>query len=68
MSDYVISSTPKKVLLRGFGAILEDATPDERDLMMASLPAVPRFLYSVWGKGAYIKDATAVRGVAPTGL
>ncbi len=47
---------------------MEDADPQERKLMMSAIPAVPRLLYTFIGKRAYIKNATAVRGVAPTGL
>ena len=68
LGTHAVEATPKKLLITGFGGILEDATPQERDMMMGVLPVPARLLYRVWGKGAYIKQATAVRGVAPTGL
>ena len=68
LGNHAVTATPKKLLITGFGGILEDATPQERDMMLGVLPAPARLLYRVWGKGAYIKQATAVRGVAPTGL
>jgi hypothetical protein len=37
-------------------------------MMLDVIPAVPKFLYQALGKRVYIKDATAVRGVAPVGL
>ncbi|MCH9815363.1 MAG: hypothetical protein K0U64_02780 [Actinomycetia bacterium] len=61
-------STPKKDLITGPELVMEDADPQERKLMMSAIPAVPRLLYTFIGKRAYIKNATAVRGVAPTGL
>jgi hypothetical protein len=61
-------TTPTQDLVKGLGGILEDATPDERDLMLGVIPAVPKFLYQAFGRRSYIKDATAVRGVAPVGL
>lgn len=48
--------------------ILEDATPADRDVMIGVIRAVPKLLYRAFGKRAYIKDATAVRGVAPVGM
>lgn len=68
LGEYVVGTTPKKVLINGFGGILEDATPQEREMMMGVLPLPGRLMYQFLGKRAYIKEATAVRGVAPTGL
>ena len=68
LAKHALASTPKQDLVKGLGGILEDATPAERDMMLGVIPAVPKFLYKAFGKRAYIKDATAVRGVAPVGL
>ena len=68
LSEYAVAHTPKSDLLKGIGGLLEDATPAERDMMLGHLPAVPKLLYKAYGRRAYIKDATAVRGVAPVGL
>jgi hemerythrin-like domain-containing protein len=68
LAQHALASTPKQDLVKGLGGILEDATPDERDMMLGVIPAVPKFLYRAFGKRAYIRDATAVRGVAPVGL
>ena len=68
LAKHAIATTPKPDLVKGLGGILEDATPDEREMMLAVIPAVPKLLYSAFGKRAYIKDATAVRGAAPVGL
>jgi hemerythrin-like domain-containing protein len=68
LAEYVLATTAKKDVLVGFGGLLEDATPEEREMMLGVLPAVPRVLYRVYGRRAYIKESTAVRGVAPVGL
>jgi len=68
LAKHALASTPKPDLIKGLGGILEDATPDERDMMLGVIPAVPKFLYRAFGRRSYIKDATAVRGVAPVGL
>ena len=68
LSKHALANTPKPDLIKGLGGILEDATADERDMMLGVIPAVPKFLYRTVGKRAYVKDAAAVRGVAPVGL
>jgi hemerythrin-like domain-containing protein len=68
LAKHALASTPKEDLIKGLGGILEDATPDEREMMLGVIPAVPKLLYRAFGRRAYIKDATAVRGVAPVGL
>jgi len=68
LGKYAVANTPKKDLLVGFGGVLEEASPDERTMMLGVLPAVPRVLYHLYGKRAYLKEATAVRGTTPVGL
>jgi hemerythrin-like domain-containing protein len=68
LAKHALASTPKPDLIKGLGGILEDASPDERDMMLGVIPAVPTLLYRAFGKRAYIKEATVVRGVAPVGL
>jgi hemerythrin-like domain-containing protein len=68
LGAYAIAHTPKSDLLRNIGGLLEDATPEERDLMLHHLPVVAKVLYRAVGRRSYIKMATAVRGVAPEGL
>ncbi len=68
LAKHALASTPKPDLIKGLGGILEDATADERDMMLGVIPAVPKLLYRTVGKRAYLKDAAAVRGVAPVGL
>ena len=68
LAEHALASTPKPDLIKGLGGILEDATADERDMMLGVIPAVPKLLYRTVGKRAYLKEAAAVRGVAPVGL
>jgi hemerythrin-like domain-containing protein len=68
LGEHAIAHTPKSDLLRNIGGLLEDATPEERDLMLHHIPAVAKVLYRAVGRRSYIRLATAVRGVAPVGL
>jgi hemerythrin superfamily protein len=68
LAKHALASTPKSDLITGLGGILEDATPEERDLMLGVIPAVPKLLFRAFGRRAYVKEATAVRGNAPVGL
>jgi hypothetical protein len=68
LAKHALAVTPKADLVKGLGGILEDATPAEREMMLGVIPAVPTFLYRAFGKRAYIREATAVRGAAPSGL
>jgi hemerythrin-like domain-containing protein len=68
LGQHAIAHTPRKDLLTGFAGILEDATAEERAMMMGVLPAVPKVLYRLVGRRAYVKQATAVRGAPPVGL
>ncbi len=68
LGKHAVATTPKSDLITGLGGIMEEATPEEREMMLAVIPAVPKLLYSAFGKRAYIKEATAVRGLAPVGL
>ena len=44
------------------GAMLEDATPDERANLMAKVPAPARLLYRVVGRDQYAREMKALRG------
>jgi hemerythrin-like domain-containing protein len=53
------------------GPMLAHLDQEEADILPLAqqhVTEVPKFLYMAFGKRAYIKDATAVRGVAPVGL
>ncbi len=68
LGEHAVAHTPKSDLLKNIGGVLEDATAEERDMMLHHLPAVAKVLNRAYGRRAYIKTATAVRGVAPVGL
>jgi len=44
-----------------FGCLMEDATPDERQQMLRSLPVPVRVLMRTWGAGHYRRYITKVR-------
>lgn len=68
LAEHATAHIPKADLLKSIGGILEDATPQEREMMLGVMPTVPKVLYRLMGRRAYIKEATAVRGAAPVGL
>jgi hypothetical protein len=47
-----------------FGMVLEDATPEEREAMIAILPAPVRFLMRTYGAWRYRRYVSSVRGEA----
>lgn len=68
LSEHAIGHTPKMDLLMGIGGILEDADSDERAMMLSVMPGAAKLMYRLFGRRAYIRHATAVRGTAPVGL
>lgn len=46
------------------GAMLEDATPAERDNLMAKVPAPARLLFRMVGQEQYVKEMRALRATA----
>jgi hypothetical protein len=68
LAKHATTHTPKAELLKGIGGVLEDATPQERQMMLGHMPAVAKVLYRVVGRRSYIREVTAVRGIAPVGL
>ncbi|GLW57984.1 hemerythrin domain-containing protein [Kitasatospora phosalacinea] len=55
-------SVPKAKLLVFLGAILEDATPQERQLFLSQMPAPARLLWRTLGTRLYRRTTTRVRG------
>ena len=53
---------PKDKMLYFLGVILEDASPAERQVMMANLPAPARFLWSIVGQRQYRRKVSKIRG------
>ena len=62
LGDHFVQSTPKSKLLVFLGAVLEDADGGERALMLSSLPAPARIVWSLLGRPLYARTVRRVRG------
>ena len=62
LGEHGIEEMDRKMLPILFGAILEDATPDERRAMLAKQPLGVRFLLRLVGARQYRRFVTRVRG------
>ncbi len=62
LGEHGIEEMDKKMLPILFGAILEDATPDERRALLAKQPLAVRVLLRVVGARQYRRFVTRVRG------
>jgi hemerythrin-like domain-containing protein len=68
LAEYTVGNTPQDQLLHLLGAILEDANPQERALMMSAVPPPALEEWAQSGRGAYVESVTAMRGVPPAPL
>lgn len=57
-----LETLPKNKVMIALGAILEDATPDERRYFLGKVPAIGRLFWHAVGKRQYARDAARVRG------
>jgi hemerythrin-like domain-containing protein len=57
-----IASLPKERLLSFLGAILEEATPDERTEFLARVPLAGRIGYRLVGQRRYLREVVELRG------
>ncbi|MFC5825500.1 hemerythrin domain-containing protein [Nonomuraea insulae] len=62
MGDHLVANTPKLTLLTLFGAVLEDANPAERAIVLSGLPAPVRVIWHVIGRPRYAHHIRRVRG------
>ena len=62
LGEHGIEQIDKKMLPILFGAILEEATPDERRAMLAKQPLLVRVILKVLGARQYRRFVTRVRG------
>ncbi|GAA3474828.1 hemerythrin domain-containing protein [Nonomuraea roseola] len=62
LGDHLVNNTPKLTLLTLFGAVLEDANPAERALVLSGLPAPVRLIWHVIGRPRYARHIRRVRG------
>ena len=53
--------TPKDKLMFFLGLILEDASPQERELMLGNLPAPARLLWHAVGKRSFERKIRRIR-------
>ncbi|MER7129781.1 hemerythrin domain-containing protein [Streptosporangium saharense] len=65
LGDHLVNNTPKLTLLTLFGAVLEDANPAERALVLGGLPAPVRAIWHVIGRPRYARYIRRVRGPRP---
>ncbi|MFD8559970.1 hemerythrin domain-containing protein [Streptosporangium canum] len=62
LGDHLVNNTPKLTLLTLFGAVLEDANPAERAIVLSGLPAPIRVIWHVIGRPRYARHIRRVRG------
>ncbi|WP_426507503.1 hemerythrin domain-containing protein [Dactylosporangium sp. McL0621] len=61
LGEHARTKTPKDKLLFMLGALLEDATPEERTRFLALLPLPARVLWKLVGKRSYDKQMREIR-------
>nr|WTB31868.1 hemerythrin domain-containing protein [Streptomyces sp. NBC_00830] len=61
LGDHLVNNTPKPTLLILLGAVLEDADPAERALVLGDLPAPVRAIWHVIGRPRYTRHIRRVR-------
>ncbi|WP_367130494.1 MULTISPECIES: hemerythrin domain-containing protein [Streptomyces] len=57
-----LAETPRNRLMIALGAILEDASPEEREEFLARLPLPARVLWKLLGQRQYRRETVRVRG------
>ncbi|GGK45240.1 hemerythrin domain-containing protein [Nocardia camponoti] len=61
LGEHLVANTPKLTLLTLFGMVLEDASPQERALLLSVLPAPVRGVWRVVGRPRYVRHMRRVR-------
>jgi hemerythrin-like domain-containing protein len=64
VGEHFVATTPKAQLLIFLGAVLEDATPEERATMLNAMPWVARIVWRSVGRRRYASHMRRVRGNA----
>ncbi|MFC4114077.1 hemerythrin domain-containing protein [Nonomuraea zeae] len=62
LGDHLVNSTPELTLLTLFGAVLEDASPAERAIVLSGLAIPARVVWHVIGRPRYARHIRRVRG------
>ncbi|MFG2179922.1 hemerythrin domain-containing protein [Streptomyces abikoensis] len=57
-----LAETPRNRLMIALGAVLEDASPEEREEFLARLPLPARLLWKLLGQRQYRRETARVRG------
>ncbi|WP_327089980.1 hemerythrin domain-containing protein [Nonomuraea sp. NBC_01738] len=64
LSESARGQIPKDRLLINLGALLEDATPWEREAFLGLMPGAARLLWKVVGRRQYRNEVARIRGAA----
>ena len=64
LGEHFVATTPKAQLLIFLGAVLEDATPEERTALLGAMPLVARLAWRSVGRRRYASHIRRVRGNA----
>lgn len=64
MAEHFQATTPKPKQLIFLGAVLEEATPDERAEILGTLPRPVRWLWHLAGSGRYTRHVRKIRSPA----
>ena len=64
LGEHFVATTPKAQLLIFLGAVLEDATPEERAILLSAMPLVARLVWRSVGRRRYASHIRRVRGQA----
>jgi hemerythrin-like domain-containing protein len=64
LGEHFVATTPKAQLLIFLGAVLEDATPEERASMLGAMPLMARLAWGSVGRRRYASYTRRVRGNA----
>ena len=62
LGEHFVTTTPKTQLLIFLGAVLEEATPDERIALLGAMPRVARLAWRTVGRRRYAAHIRRVRG------
>ncbi len=64
LGEHFVATTPKSQLLIFLGAVLEEATPDERATLLGAMPRAARLAWRSVGRHRYASYIRRVRGTA----
>lgn len=62
LGDHMVNNTPRPALLTLLGAVLEDANPAERAIVLGGLPTPARVVWHLIGRPRYARHIRRVHG------